>query len=225
MIPLAELLKESPFAILKKHAAKVYECVNLLPQLFDFVSNGQINKQKEITEKIFALETEADNLRDYLREQLSTSILLPMRKEDLFNIVENQDSIADSVEEIAAILSYRDMKLPDPLSNEVKQYLNEVLRNCMLAEGIMSKLDLLEESGFAGRDALTVSKLITELSQREDKIKPRQTEVSYKILNTKPPLEPVEAILWLQVIGYLSSMSKYAERVGNGFRPSFKIKI
>jgi predicted phosphate transport protein (TIGR00153 family) len=225
MIPLAELLKESPFSILKKHAAKVYECTDLLPQLFDFVSNGQTEKQKEVTNKIFALETEADNLKDYLREQLSTAILLPMRKDDLFNIVESQDSIADCVEDIAALLSYRDMKLPEPLANEVKHYLNEVLRNCMLAEGIMSKLDLLEESGFEGRDALTVSKLITELSQREDKIKPRQIEVSHKILNTQPPLEPVEAILWLQVIDRLSSMSKYAERVGNGFRPSFKIKI
>lgn len=225
MIPLAELLKESPFSILKKHAAKVYECVNLLPKLFESVFIGDSNEQKQITEKIFTLETEADNLRDYLREQLSTAILLPMRKEDLFNIVDNQDSIADCVEEIAAILSYRDMKLPEPLGLEVKNYLNEVIRNCMLAEGIMSKLDLLEESGFTGRDALTVSKLITELSQREDKIKPRQTEVSHKILNANPPLEPVEAILWLQVIGYLSSISKFAERVGNGFRPSFKIKV
>jgi len=66
MIPLAQLLKESPFSILKKHAAKVYECTDLLPQLFDFVSNGQTEKQKEVTNKIFALETEADNLMEYI---------------------------------------------------------------------------------------------------------------------------------------------------------------
>ncbi|MGC8829724.1 MAG: TIGR00153 family protein [Verrucomicrobiia bacterium] len=225
MLPIAELFKKSPFSILKTHSSKVHECVKLLPQLFECVSKGECEKQKEIADTIFRLETDADNLKNLLREQLSTSVLLPIRKDDLFDMLEHQDSLADCAEEIAAIMSYRNLRLPDTLSEEVKKYINEVMRNCTLAEGIMSKLDLLEEASFSGLDAITVSKLITELSEREDHIKPEQIEVTRKILNALPPLDPVESILWMQIISLFAQISKNAESVGNALRLSLKIKV
>lgn len=224
MIVLSELLGESPFKILKKHSEKVHECIKLLQELFECVGSGNTERQKQISEQIFKLETEADKLRNYINEQLSKTAIIPMRKDDMLNILENQDSLADCAEEIAAVLSYRDMQLPDLLMHEIKKYLEKVLNNCILAEGIMSKLDLLEESSFGGRDALSVSKLITELNEREDEIKPYQIELTRKILNANPPINPIEAILWVQVIALLASLSKHAERIGNHLRPSLNLK-
>lgn len=224
MTPLSNLFGESPFHALKEHGARVYSCVDTLRQLFQALSNRQPDEVRFLAERIFALETEADKVRNRLHEQLAAKILMPLGKEDLFNILEQQDSIADRAEDIAAILTYREVQLPVPLMTEVTGYLERILKNCELAAGIMSKMDLLVESSFSGRDALTVSRLITELAEREDATKSIQIDLTRKFLSTPDALPPVETVLWLQVIGFIAELSAYADRVGNGVRMILRIK-
>lgn len=223
MATITNLFGESPFGDLKAHAAKVHECVGNLRALFAALEDDHQSRLREIADRIFALETEADNIRNRLHEQLSSKVLMPLRKEDFFNILEQQDSIADRVEDIAAILTYRNMKLPSGVMTKIHDYLDGILRNCELAAGIMSKMDLLVESSFAGRDALTVSRLITELAEREDATKTIQIQLTREFLAAEDILPPVEVILWLQVIGYIAELSKFADRTANGIRITLKL--
>jgi len=161
MANLTELFGESPFAALKEHAARVHQSVGLLRELFQKVEAGDREGVMALAERIFTLETEADSIRNHIHELLASKALMPLRNDDLFNILEQQDSIADRAEDIAAVLTYRDMRLPADLMRDIHDYLDSILKNCELAAGIMSKLDLLVEASFSGRDALTVSKLIS----------------------------------------------------------------
>jgi uncharacterized protein Yka (UPF0111/DUF47 family) len=131
--------------------------------------------------------------------------------------------MADRAEDIAQTLTYRDMTLPAPLMDEVDIYVAMVLRNCELAAGIMSKLDLLVEASFRGRDAVTVSRLITELAERDDEVKPAQIELTRKLLAAENRISSVEAVLWMDVIGYLASLSRNADRTGNGIRMTLQV--
>ncbi|MCB1126368.1 MAG: DUF47 domain-containing protein [Verrucomicrobiae bacterium] len=218
MDAISRLLGESPFSLLQRHGVKVQECVARLQPLFAALEAGDLERVRAIAAEVFEKETEADNLRNQLHERLVSKVLMPLRKEDLFNILEQQDSMADRIEDIAATLTYRDMRLPGGLMAEVRGYLDWVLRNCELAKGILSKLGLLVEAAFGGRDALTVSRLITELSEREDRSKTRQIELMRRLLADEDRLPPVETMLWVQVIDYLGQLSAHADRVGNGIR-------
>lgn len=224
MLTIAQIFGESPFMRLKAHGEKVHTCVRLLREAFTALEAGDHARLREVAERVFALETEADDLRNELHEQLAAKVLLPIRKEDLFRILEHQDTIADRVEDIVAIWTYRDLRLPPPLMAEVRAYLERILKNCELAEGIMSRLDLLIESAFSGRDALTVSELITELSQREDATKSVQIELTRRLLAPENQLPPVEALLWLQTVEHLADLSKHADRTGHGIRLTLQIK-
>ena len=224
MAILTNLFGESPFGDLEAHGEKVHSCVRLLNDLFAALTAGRSEALSEIASRISALETEADGIRNRLHELLASKVLMPLSKEELFNILEQQDSMADRAEDIAAILTYRDMRLPEDRMNAVHDFLSRVLRNCELAAGIMSKLDILVESSFTGRDALTVSRLITELAEREDALKPVQFELTRKILAADDSIPPVEAILWLQVIQHLAELSKCADRTGHGIRLILQIK-
>lgn len=224
MAGISNLFGESPFGALAAHAEKVHECVRLLRELFNALTADQSGRLRAVAGQIFALETEADKIRNQLHEQLAAKILMPLRKDDLFNILEQQDSMADRAEDIAAILTYRDMRLPPPVMADIQEYLERILKNCELAAGIMSKLDLLVETSFTGRDALTVSKLITELAEREDATKAIQIELTRKFLAAESELPPVEVILWLQIIGFIAELSKFADRTGNGIRMTLEIK-
>lgn len=106
----------------------------------------------------------------------------------------------------------------------LKQFLALVIKNCELEWGIVSKLDLLIESAFSGRDALTVSKLITELSQREDRLRAEQVTLCRRLCGAEELLGPVDLFLWLQVVESLGQLSKAADRVGHGIRLTLKVK-
>ena len=224
MTILTNLFGESPFGLLEAHGEKVHECVRLLRNLFEALRRGEAPRMLELAGQISRSETEADTLRNKLHEMVTSKVLLPMRKEDLLGILENQDSMADRAEEIAFLLTYRDMTLPGRLMELVITYVEQILRNCELAAGIMSRLDILVESSFKGRDALTVSRLATELAEREDEVKPRQVEVTRQLLATEVGIPPVEAMLWVKAIALLAELSKFADRTGNGLRMTLQVK-
>ena len=224
MAILTNLFGESPFGILEAHGEKVHECVRLLKDLFDQLKAGDPAALQATAGRIFALESEADTLRNQLHEMLASKVLMPLPKSDFYNILEQQDSMADRSEDVAALLILRDMSLPPALEKEVSDYLSIVLANCNLAAGIMSKLDLLVESSVGGRDAVTVSRLITELSEREDDVKPLQIALSRKLLETEDQIPAVELMLWLQIINRLAELSKFADRTGNGIRMTLQLK-
>jgi predicted phosphate transport protein (TIGR00153 family) len=224
MAAITDLFGESPFHALKEHAQKVYESVGLLRELFEQLTAGHPEQVRVVAERIFAMESEADKVRNQLHERLTSRAMMSLRREDFFNILEQQDSIADRAEAIAATLTYRDMRLPADMMAEINDYLEGILKNCELAAGIMSKMDLLVEASFGGRDALTVSKLITELAEREDATKGIQIQLTRRFLAAAERLPAVETMLWLDVIGYIADLSAFADRTGNGVRMTLHIK-
>ena len=224
MTILTNLFGESPFGALEAHGEKVHECVRLLRDLFAALKAGDQTGLRDLSERISRLETEADDLRNHLHEMVASKVLLPMKKEEMLAILEDQDSMADRAEEIAFMLTYRDLTLPEPFITLVLDYVEKVLGNCELAEGIMSRMDLLVESSFKGRDALTVSKLVTELAQRDDAVKPQQVDLTRRLLGPEAQLPPVEAILWLKIVALLGELSKAADRTGHGVRMTLHVK-
>ena len=218
MAILTNLFGESPFGALEAHGEKVHECVGLVRPLFAALESGNKETLVKTADQIFSLESEADKIRNHVHELLTSKVLMPMAKGEFFNILEQQDSMADRAEDIAAVLTVRDMSLPPELMASVMEFVDVVLKNCNLAAGIMSKFDLLVESSFSGRDALTVAKLISELAEREDEVKPLQVSLSRRVMSFESEISPVESMLWLQAIQHLNQLSKCADRTGNGIR-------
>jgi len=224
MEPLFSMFGESPFAALKVHGDKAHECVGVLSEIFEAVKRGDVSRVRAGSDHIGQLETEADQIQSGLHEQLTTKVLLPVNKADLFAVMEHQDSIADRAEDAAAAMSCLSRPLPEELMNQVAVYLEAVLANCRLQAGILSKMGLLVESSFSGRDALTVSKLITELNQAEDRIKDRQVDLSRRLVAAAPQISASELIVWLRVIDSLAAVSKSADHTAAGIRLMLKTK-
>jgi predicted phosphate transport protein (TIGR00153 family) len=211
-----KLFGNSPFKALEDHSAKVYQCVGLIREVFDASLDGKRESVSKMAEEIFRLETEADEIRDQLHLDLTSRMLIPVSKDQLFNILEHQDSIADRAEDFAAIFTYRPLTLPDSLSKPVGAFLDESLANCKLAEGIFSKLIILVESSFSGRDALTISKLIFELRKREDATKTKKISLLQKVHQEQDAFDPVDLISWTQVIEIIGDISKFADNAATG---------
>lgn len=210
------LFGNSPFKALEDHSVKVYQCVSLIRDVFDASQEGKRESVMKLAEDIFRLETEADEIRDQIHLDLTSRVLIPVGKDQLFNILEQQDSIADRAEDLAAIFTYRPLRLPDNLLPSVGVFLDESLANCKLAEGIFSKLIILVESSFSGRDALTLSKLIFELRKREDETKTNKISVLQKLHREQDAFDCVDLISWTQIIEIIGDVSKFADSAAAG---------
>ena len=85
-----------------------------------------------------------------------------------------------------------------------------------LAEGIFSKLVILVESSFSGRDALTISKLIFELRKREDQTKMKKISLLQMVHQEQAAFDPVDLVSWTQIIEIIGDISKFADNAAIG---------
>ena len=190
-----------------------------LSSLLSVILNaGSEEEIQGLAAEVAELETEADHLRNRIHEALSGKLMLPVSRGELFDTVEQQDSMADMAEEIATSFTFRPLPLPEAIRDEIAHFISIVLENCTLASGVISKVELLVESSFADRDAETVMKLINELRGRDDSTRNACLEATRKIYAADESLSSVEIVLWVKIVSLLQELSAYSDKTANGIR-------
>ena len=222
MTGIGNLFGESPFVTLIEHGQKVHECVGLLQGLVAAALARDLAQARHVADEIERLETEADALQSRLQEQLAAKALVPVDKQVLTHTADQQDGMADRTEDIAVMATCRPLDLPGPIADAFRRYLVEVIEACDLVAGIMSRMDLLVESSFRGRDALTVSKLITEVDEKEDRVKAMQSTLMRRLFGPEVELPALEWMLWGQILGELGRLARAADQTAGGIRLMLK---
>jgi predicted phosphate transport protein (TIGR00153 family) len=101
--PLSRLFGPNPFSLLKSHMRVVISCTEKLPSLFEAVLAGQQDQVEVIQKEIFRIEAEADTLKREVRQHLPRTILLPVNRADLIDLLTMQDKIAHATQDIAGL--------------------------------------------------------------------------------------------------------------------------
>ena len=151
--PLMQLFGQSPFKPLQEHVRIAIECANEVPKLFEAVKAGNADEIESSRERIYALENEADKIKNELRTHLPKSIFMPVDRRDLLEILDLQDSIADTAQDIAGMMIARPMSLPDAVFEPLIELTNKCVSVCNHLGKIMEELDKLLETGFRGPES------------------------------------------------------------------------
>ena len=96
------------------------------------LKGGREEEIRRLATEVSELETEADQVRDRIHEALSGKLMLPVSRGDLFDRVEQQDSMADMAEEIATSFTFRTLPLPEVIRDDIAHFIAIVLENCTL---------------------------------------------------------------------------------------------
>ena len=134
MRTVLSLFAKSPFKGLSAHMEKGRECYILLKPLFEAAFAEDYDKVDEIFRQIHEMEHEADILKDDIRSALPKSLFLPVDRRDLLNVLTAQDSVPDTVEDIAMLVRIRPTKYPKWLQDHVMALLEASLRESVLAD-------------------------------------------------------------------------------------------
>ncbi|PPR10739.1 MAG: hypothetical protein CFH41_01314 [Alphaproteobacteria bacterium MarineAlpha11_Bin1] len=213
-----QLFGESPFKPLQEHFSIVLDCANQVPGLFIAAQKGDSDKVLEMRDRISALETEADDIKNELRSQLPKTMFLPVDRRELLLILDFQDSIADTAQDIAGMMVVRDMKLPQSMHDPLMSLTSRCVDACNQLGKIMEEVDELVGTGFRGAEADKVMYMIDELNKIETDTDQHAVRLMKLLFENEEEIGAVSTVMWDRVIHWVGDLANFAERAGNRHR-------
>ena len=214
----AKLFGRSPFKAMQTHIDAVAKCANEVPDLFEALIAGDQEKVAAVKELIFNYEQEADDIKNELRANLPRSMMLPVDRRDLLEVLDMQDSIADTAQDIAGLLVERHMEVPETLKEPLLALTRRCVDACDQAALIIGELDELVEMGFRGRESDKVSEMVNQLNQIESDTDDMGMELTRRLFAQEDHMKPVSVMFWYQLIQWIGDLADYSEKVGNRLR-------
>lgn len=213
--PFAGLFRTSPFKPVQQHMRLVFSCICYIPPLLDALYRKDYEQVKEFADEIIKLESEADEIKQAFRLTMPNTLLLPVDRKDLLNLISDQDSIADLAEEIAKVLLYRDMEVPDPIKGVLDELLEGTMEISVAAKDLIEQLDELLQVGFRGREQEKVSQMISGVRRSEHNIDTIVHRIKRTLFEHEQRLDPISVIFWYQLIDLLGGISDQSENVAD----------
>lgn len=216
--PIAALFAKSPFGPLQEHMRVVTECAEEVVPLFDALRAQDHDGVRARKDRIFELEGEADDLKNELRSHLPRSLFMPVDRRDLLDMLNAQDSIADTAQDIAGLVAVRGMDVPGFLADGLLPYAKRVLDAVHKCREVIGELDDLLELGFRGREVERVETLIREISVIETETDDQGMEMVGLLFEHQEELSALEIVYWDRLIELVGDIADYAEDVGDRLR-------
>jgi predicted phosphate transport protein (TIGR00153 family) len=216
--PFANLFGKSPFKALQSHMRVVLECAHEIPPLFEALAAGDQDGVISIKNKIFEREAEADRIKNDMRGALPKSLFMPVDRRDLLEVLQMQDSIADTAQDIAGMLVERRMEIPDFMREPMLALARRSIDACEQSAKIIEELDELLAIGFRGREASRVEEMVEQLNLIEDDTDELGVELARHLFEHEDDIKPVSVIMWYQLIEWVGDLADYAEKVGDRLR-------
>ncbi len=193
----------------------VFSCICLLPPLLDALYREDDEQLKEFGNEIILLESEADQIKHVFRFNMPNTLLLPVDREDLLKLISDQDHLADTAEEIAKTLLYRNMTVPDTLKALIDELLEGTMEISASAKDMIEQLDELLQVGFRGREQKKVEEMISGVRRKEHNIDNIMHRTRKTLFENERHLDPVSVMFWYKLIDLLGSISDQAENIAD----------
>ena len=205
---------KSPLKPLEEHITTVNDCCQTLIPFFEAVYAADWDKALELQQQISKLEKKADSIKRELRLNLPTGIFMPVDRNDLLELLTQQDRIANKVKDISGRIVGRQLNIPTSLQTEFMAYVQRSLDAAKQAYNVINQLDELLETGFKGREVDFVEEMIDKLDAIEDDTDGMQVNLRRGLLDIEAELNPVDVMFLYNILEWVGDIADISERVG-----------
>ena len=213
--PISALFGPSPIRPIQKHMAKAQNCITLLGDFLEATYSKEWQKAEEIQETICKTENEADTLKREIRTHLPRSLWLPVARNDLLEMLQIQDRLANRARDIAGLMLGRKIEIPIELVEGVRDYYHKNLNTSAQALKAITELDELLETGFRGKEATLVEELVVELDELEHQSDVSQIKLRAMLFQMEDSLPPVHVIFLYKIIDRLGELADISQKIGS----------
>jgi len=194
------------------------ECVSLVRPMFEAVRDRHYEDLHTLAKKIFKAEHQADIIKDDIRRTIPKRFFLPVYRGDLLGSVKLQDDMADSVEDIAVLLTIKNLDLPESLVESTFEYLAKVEEVCRQTRDIADYLPTLVAGDMVGEEAERALSMIAEVERAEWEADRLQYNLSQKLFALEDEMKATDIVLWFRIFGELGQLANFAEKTGDRLR-------
>ena len=215
---IVDLFTKSPFRKIQAHMKKVSLCAQQLYLLFQAVCDEDINKIQKTCYFLDQSAHEANWLQNEIMTHLPKSLLLPVARGDLLELIQMQAGIATSANELAKLMTLKTLRLPEELKSEALHFMNSVVVACEFASEIIAEMEGLIMASFEGPLADEVLMRINQLNHFHKKNESLEHEFVCKLFVIRDKLETADLLLWHQIFHAVGKTANYADKIGNQMR-------
>ncbi|NJL28780.1 MAG: TIGR00153 family protein [Thermoanaerobaculia bacterium] len=216
--PIAGLFGRSPFRPTQEHMAVVERCSAELVPLVAALLAGEPEQMLAHKQRIDELEHRADEIKNEIRSHLPRSLFMPIDRRDLLDLLHAQDSIADTVQDVAGLLCLRRLETPPSFRELLSAFARRSHDAVVQCQEIIGLLDELLEMGFRGREVDEVEAKIRALSAIESETDTQGAELTRLLFEQGDGMSPPTFFLWYELFQKLGDVADYAEDVGDRLR-------
>lgn len=191
-----------------------YRCAKELVAFFTHVVGNDWESATKSRERIVELENEADTLKSQIRSQLPKSLLMPVPREDLLELLQVQDKIANRSRDVSGIVLGRKAQIPGAVQEQFVQFVSRNVDAAKQARRSIRELDELYETGFRGAEAALVEKLVDVLDQIENDTDALQVQLRQELFKIEKELPPIDMMFLYRIIELTGEIGDMAERIG-----------
>ena len=211
---ISNIFGDSPVGPMQDHMDTCYSCAKELTTFFEHVVSGNWDQVESSRNRIVELEHAADEFKRQVRTQLPKSLVMPVPREDLMELMMVQDQIANKARDVSGLVLGRRMELPEPIQKEFLSFVSRNIDAAKKARSTIQELDELYEAGFRGTEAELVESLVGDMDSIEDDTDTMQVEIRAKLFVIEGDLQPVNVMFLYRVIELVGDIADMAERVG-----------
>lgn len=224
MYTILSLFGGSPFTPLKQHLSCTEECVQSLPLLFTALEKSDRKELEQIAEAISRKEHEADLIKNEMRCQLSKSLVLPIKRENLLEFLSILDRIADKAEDVAVLATLRPLHLLPQFQELFHRFLEKNLSTFSEVTLVMRELHELIESSFGGIEAEKVRQMVEEVADREHEVDLIQRQLLKQLFMCENRLSYGEFGLWQKIFETIGEISNLSENLAYRVRATLELQ-
>ena len=197
---------------------KVKECTDMLKPLIEAFILGDRTLIEERVERISKLEHEADIIKNEIREHLPHHVFMPVDRSDILRFLREEDSIADSVEDVARLIEMRKTYVPQDLKEELMELVNKVGETVKALENVTSEIKVLSQSSFSRSEEEKISSLIKDVDKKEFEADLLQQKAAKKLFSLEDKMDPTSVLLLMRIMGEVGSVADHAQNTGDRLR-------
>ena len=214
---IGNLFGRSPVRPMQEHMKAAVACVRVVQPLVEAMVAGDLEAVAVHRTEIDRLEHEADAIKNDIRSHMPRRLMLAMERRDMLEILDFQDSIADTAQDIAELVELRAMRVPKPMADPLLILVRSVIAACEQGQRVIDELDGLIETGFGDREVARVEEMINELNRVESETDENARAVLRVVFSLESELG-VGTYFWYRIVTWTADLADYAERVGNRLR-------
>lgn len=218
------LFGRSPFAPLQSHMEKVSVCVHLIIGLFDALEKKDYIAIEQIADQIAESEHQADLMRNGILNHLPKSLYLPINRNQLVEILNTQDEIADAAKDVAVLTTLKPIELLPYFKDEFKEFLAKNISTFDSVLLIIKEMHDLLESSFGGIEAEKVRSMVEEVAFKEHEVDVIQRKLLKKLFQSEDQMSYTTFHLWQKLCETIASLSNLSETLAFRIRLTLELK-